>query len=93
MVSIGSVVQSPFSFVEGSSDTAFSHLLLDVFQLLLQFFSLQFQFQIVVVGEKFLLLLGLSGLVCLVDGLFGDREENVSESLFKSVKQCPSLKF
>lgn len=92
MISMDPVAQSPYFFVQVSSDVAQLHFFLDVFQLLLQLFSLQLQLQIAVSCERGLLLLGLSELVRLLYMLLGHREEDVTHSLFKSVKQCSGHK-
>jgi len=91
VVSMVPVVQSLSAFDQVSSDSAFSHLLLGVFQLLLQFFDLHLQLEVVVTSPVASLLLGLSCFVCLFHDLLCDREQYVTHSLFKSVRQCPGI--
>lgn len=67
-----------------SSDAALLHLLLQLFHLLVQLLKLLLQFFVAVRGQRLFL-----QLVRLVDLLLGHRVQNVTESLFKSVKHCP----
>jgi len=87
MSSMDRVAQSPFVFLQVSSDAAQLHLLLDIFQLLLQFFSFQLQLQIAGINQS-VVLLRFSQLVDFNYGMLGHREHDVTPSLSKSVNNA-----